>query len=128
MSFNIGSQNAGVINNVQGNQTVGEQHVTIASPSEARAVLQQLRAAIDELPLNGANVSEVNSELDEMDRELQRPEPDAASLGERLDAITNVLTASGAIVTAGSGLATALTSLAKWLGPFGAAALRLMRG
>jgi hypothetical protein len=47
MTFNIGSQNAGQINNVAGDQTIyGGQQATITSPADALAALPVLREAI----------------------------------------------------------------------------------
>lgn len=127
MSFNIGSQNADVINNVQGDQTIhGVQHATISSADEAQAVLRGLLDSVRSLALDDQQRREVTAELSEMDKELARPQPDSAGLGERLGRVTEILVSAGALVSAGTGLGSAITKLGTWLGPFGAAALGLI--
>ena len=129
MSFNIGSQQADVINNVQGDQTIqGIQHATISSPDDARTVLREVRGSLRGLALDEQQKREVTEQLDEMDTELARSRPDTSGLGEHLGRITEILVSAGALVSAGTGLGTAITRLATWLGPFGAAALRLVPG
>lgn len=129
MSFNIGSQQGDVINNVAGDQTIhGIQHATISSLGDARAVLQEVRDSVRDLGLDEAQQREVTDQLDEMDTELAQPTPDTTGLGARLGRITEILVSAGAVVSASTGLGAAITGLASWLGPAGAAALRLLRG
>jgi len=46
MTFNIGGQNAGIINNVAGDQHItGQQHGTLVTTEDARRVLGDLRGA-----------------------------------------------------------------------------------
>jgi hypothetical protein len=128
VSFNIGSQQAGVINNVQGDQAIrGGQVVIITSSSDAQAVLRELRNEVHSLSLDVERPNEVVGRLDEMEQELQRPDPDRSRFGERLTRITQILTAADAFVSAENGLGAAITRLGEWLGPFGAAALRVLR-
>lgn len=123
MSFNIGSQHANMINNVQGNQTIhGGQHATITSPTDARRVIRELRDEVSALGGDDAATSEAVRELDEMDHAFDEGDPDPATLGQRLGRVAEVLSSAGAIVSAGAGIGSAIVRLATWLGPFGAAA------
>lgn len=127
MSFNIGSQNAGLINNVQGDQTVrGGQHVAISSPAEAVAAMRQIRAEIESTALPSKTKAEARKLADQIERQLEQPQPDKRTAGERLARLTSVLVSAGALATAGTSLLTGLTTLAAWLGPFGLSALELL--
>jgi hypothetical protein len=128
MTFKIGSQHAGVINNVEGDQIIrGGQNVAIASPAEALIVVQQLRGEIDRTRLPGRSKAVANEELVAIERELRRSEPDKPAIGTRLTRLTSLLVSAGALVTGGTTLLTAITGLATWLGSAGAAAFALLR-
>jgi hypothetical protein len=128
MSFNIGSQHANMINNVQGDQTIhGGQHATITTPTEARRAIRELREEIAALGGDDSATDEAVRELDEMEHALEEEEdPDKAELGRRLGRVTEILSSAGAIVSAGAGIGSAIVRIATWLGPFGAAALRML--
>jgi hypothetical protein len=127
MSFNIGSQHANMINNVQGDQTIhGGQHATITSPTEARRVIRELRDEVAALGGDDSDTSEAVRELDEMDHALEAADPDPAELGQRLGRVAEILSSAGAIVSAGAGVGSAIMRIATWLGPFGAATLRVL--
>jgi hypothetical protein len=129
MTFNIGSQQADVINNVQGNQTIhGGQTVTIASSAQALAVVQQLRREIAETAIAAPTKSAARTELGEIERQFEQREPDKPTIGESLARLTKLLASAGALVTGGTTLVTAITGLATWLGGFGARALGLVQG
>ena len=120
MTFNIGSQHGGVINNVEGDQIIrGGQNVAIASPAEALAVVQQLRGEIERVTLPGRSKADANKELADIERELCRSEPDKPAIGTRLARLTSVLVSAGALVTGGTTLLTAISGLATWLGERG---------
>jgi hypothetical protein len=127
MSFNIGSQHANMINNVQGDQTIhGGQHAVIATPTEARQVVRELREEIAALGGDDSATDEAVRELDEMEHALEEEDPNKAELGRRLGRVTEILSSAGAIVSAGAGIGSAIVRIATWLGPFGAAALRMV--
>lgn len=55
MTFTIGNQTAGVINNVAGDQRVtGGQHGTVAGLESARQAAEELRRAVLQVPLEQA--------------------------------------------------------------------------
>ncbi|MFE6869190.1 hypothetical protein ACFVFS_21855 [Kitasatospora sp. NPDC057692] len=121
MVFNIGSQQGGVINNVAGDQTVhgGQRGHLTADGRDVRELVGELRAAVEREPLPPAVAPEVRSEIDALDTEVARPEPDREAVAGRLTRVTRLLTSAGALVTAGTGLIGPISALAGWLGTLG---------
>ncbi|MBD9724314.1 hypothetical protein [Streptomyces caniscabiei] len=130
MAFNIGNQQGGVVNNVAGNQTVhdGQSAVFTAGGQEVRGLVRELRASIERTSLPPAIEPEVRAELDSLDKEVARPEPDREAVAGRLGRITQLLSSAGALVTAGTGLIGPLGALAGWLGALGEPILRAIGG
>ncbi|MGV4982810.1 hypothetical protein ACWC0C_15655 [Streptomyces sp. NPDC001709] len=128
MVFNIGKQDAGVINNVQGDQTVhgGQQGVLAAGDQQARDLVDQLREALRQLPLPPDVAPQVHGELEALDTDLAQPEPDKRRAADRLTRITRLLASAGALVASATGLLTPLSALAGWLGVLGEPILRLL--
>lgn len=127
MTFNIGSQQAGQINNTGGDQTIyGGQHATISSPADALVALQVLRAAVDVAELPRAKKRSAKQHVEEIAEELRRPEPDKRGIAGRLADVTKILLAAGAFVSGGTSLAQAVSSLATWLGALGAGVVALL--
>lgn len=121
MTFHIGSQTAGTVNNVAGDQTVhGGQHGTVVTHLDALDAVARLRTALAGLPLDGAAAAEAASAVEEMDRELRAPEPDRARVAGQMEQLTRTVSAAGALAGAGAALAAPLHALAAWLGPLGA--------
>ncbi|MEV8098069.1 hypothetical protein [Kitasatospora sp. NPDC085879] len=121
MVFNIGNQQGGVVNNVAGDQTVHgvlSGHLT-ADGQDVRALVGELRSAVDRAQLPPAVAPEVRSELESLDAEVARPDPDREAVAGRLTRITRLLTSAGALVSAGAGLIRPISSLAGWLGTLG---------
>lgn len=126
MTFNIGSQQ-GNINNVAGDQTIhGGQHGQFATVVDPHAMLSLLRSELDRLPLPPDVGSRVNAEIASLGAELASPSPDRPTMAQRLVRITGLVTAAGAVVTAGGTLAGVLSSFAAWLGPIGDSVLRVI--
>jgi hypothetical protein len=121
VAFNIGKQQAGVINNVAGNQTIqGDQRASVTiDGTEGRLLLARLRDEVRAGDLAAATRATVERELDACDGELGRPQPNPISLRDRLAKVAQVLVSAGAIVSAGTGLGAALAALAGWLGRLG---------
>ncbi|MER7702614.1 hypothetical protein ABTX81_06935 [Kitasatospora sp. NPDC097605] len=121
MVFNIGSQQGGVVNNVAGDQTVhgGQRGRLTADGRDVRELVGELRTAVDRAPLPPAVAPEVHSELDALDTEVTRPEPDREAVAGRLTRVTRMLSSAGALVAAGTGLIGPLSALAGWLGTLG---------
>lgn len=130
MVFNIGSQQAGVINNVAGDQTIrGDQQGSITiEGGVGRTLLAQLRRELGTAALPADTRAAVESELDACDTELQRPDPDPQPLRDRLAKVAQVLVSAGAVVSAGTGLGAALAALAGWLGQLGEPIRRVLPG
>ncbi|PBC67521.1 hypothetical protein BX265_8130 [Streptomyces sp. TLI_235] len=121
MVFNIGNQQGGVVNNVAGDQTVHgglSGHLT-ADGQDVRALVGELRSAVDRAQLPPAVAPEVRSELESLDAEVARPDPDREAVAGRLTRITRLLTSVGALVSAGTGLIRPISALAGWLGTLG---------
>jgi len=127
MAFNIVSQHAGQINNVDGDQVIhGGQHATIVSTADALAVVGQLRAAVGAERLPRSKHSTAKRHVDEIEEQLRAPEADKATIGDRLAKLAVLLTSAGAVVTSGTAIGQAIAGLATWLGGFGATALSLV--
>jgi hypothetical protein len=119
--FYISNQQAGVLNNVAGDQTIeGGQHGSVAvDRAVGRSLLAQLRREVSERALPADTRTIVERDLDACDVELERPEPNPKLLHDRLANVAQVLVGVGAVVSAGTGLGAALGALAAWLGPLG---------
>jgi hypothetical protein len=120
MVFNIGNQNAGIINMAGRDQTVhGGQRVT--SLDQARAAVDALRGALPQVPLPSEAARAARREADDAAAELARPEPDrgrvAACLGRLVDVVAPAVSVAGQL----AGLVAPLNAVASWLGPHGAA-------
>jgi hypothetical protein len=126
MTFNIGKQEAGTINNVAGDQTINGGQTGVLSNADAIAILRELRAELgaSEVP---APVSAAGAiELDAAQHEIENDAPRPHVVAEHLERFTKIATAAGAAVSAGSKLGTSLLALAHWLGPAGAALAALL--
>ncbi|MEU2630450.1 hypothetical protein [Kitasatospora sp. NPDC007106] len=130
MVFNIGNQQGGVVNNVAGNQTVhdGQSAVFTAGGQQARDLVRDLRTAIEQTPLPPAVEPQVRAELDSLDAEVTRPEPDRQTVATRLGRITRLLSTTGTLATAGTRLIGPIGALAGWLGTLGQPILRTITG
>jgi hypothetical protein len=121
LTFNIGSQQAGVVNNVTGDQRVyGGQHAAVSmNVAEVRTLLSQLRDEVQRSRLPADARSEAEAEIDGAAAEAAKPQPDKRTVAVRLTRLAQVLSAAGALATAGTGLGGALAALAGWLGNLG---------
>ena len=107
-TFNIGSQNAGSIQNVGGDMEVdhgihGSVHV-----SELRGRLAELKAEVDLLELPTETRAAAWEALAEAEAEAAAPEPRSKRIGDSLRRVTKVLGEAGALTNAGVGLLSAL--------------------
>jgi hypothetical protein len=115
MTFNIGSQSAGVINNVAGDQrNSGSQHGTLVATADVRDAAVALRAAVEqtELRRDPALVADVHA----LQAEVNSPTPDRRVVADRLRRITAAVKSLGGLVSAGVALAGPLGAIAAWLG------------
>lgn len=122
--FNINSQQAGTINNVAGDQTIGRMESSLhAAPL---GDLAALRAALAELAMPDAARQAATQALDAAEEELRQPEPDKQRVAGRLEEVAGVLGRLGLLVGAVDRLAGPLQHLAGWLGPAGHALAALL--
>jgi hypothetical protein len=129
VSFKIGSQHAGLINNVDGTQIIhGDQQGAISSPAEILSAVKQLREEIEVTGLARRSKANARQHVDEIEKAVMQKEPDKPTIGDRLARLTKLLVSAGALATAGSALAAPISKLAMWLGSFGATALSLLPG
>ncbi len=130
MTFNIGNQQAGQINNVAGDQTIyGGQHGALVLDVErGRTVLADLRRQVAAASLPDGARTAALGHIDACERALDGDEPDARSLGSRLGTVAQVVVTAGAVVSAGTGIGAALAAVAAWLGPVGESIRRMLPG
>lgn len=123
-AFSIGTQQAGTINNVVGDQTVGHSHSVLHIG--ALQAVGELRSAVAAaaLPLQARQAAD--EALDEMQHELGNPAPDKRRVADRLEQLAGLLGRVGVLTAAANNLVTPLRHLAAWLGPAGQQVLRLL--
>jgi hypothetical protein len=127
MTFNIGSQSGGVINNVAGDQHItGQQYGTLVSTEDARRALGELRRAVTATGLGGDTAVDADAHVAEMDAALQAGQPDKPRFARALERLTRLLSAAGSLATSGAALLGPLHALAGWLGALGGPILALL--
>jgi hypothetical protein len=125
--FTIGGQNAGVIQNVGGDLTMGD--VTVAAswdPAAVRRELEQLGAEAARVPLPETARVAVDEALAEAAAESTKKAPDRGRIAQLVQRATEILGQAGALAEAGSGLVKSLQQTATVLGPAGKALLALL--
>jgi hypothetical protein len=127
MTFNIGSQSGGVINNVAGDQHItGQQYGTLVTTEDARRALGELRHAVTTTGLGGGTAADADAHVAEMDAALQAGQPDKPRFAWALERLTRLLSAAGSLATSGAALLGPLHALAGWLGALGGPILALL--
>ena len=127
MTFNIGSQTAGVINNVQGDQQItGSQQGVAVTAEDARQALGNLRQAVAGAGLDETTAAQARAHLAELDTTVRAAQPDRSRFARALERLTRLLAAAGPLATAGAALAGPLQALALWLGALGEPILHLL--
>jgi hypothetical protein len=127
MTFNIGSQSGGVINNVAGDQHItGQQHGTLVTTEDARRALGDLRHAVTAAGLGEGAAADAHADVAEMDAALQAGQPDRPRFARALERLTRLLSAAGSLATSGVALLGPLHALAGWLGALGGPILSLL--
>jgi hypothetical protein len=123
MPFTIGNQTAGVINNVDGNQTInGLQQGIAVTDGEARAASADLKNALLRAPLSTRLSEQALWEASQLDAELHRTVPDKPGIAERLKRLVALVVAGGSLATGSTAIVTAVSKLghgwAGWARPF----------
>lgn len=127
MTFHIGSQTGGIINNVAGDQRItGGQQGTVVTTEAAQRAVYELRQALTATRLDAAAAAEARARVDEIDAELRAPLPDQGRVAGRLERLTRLLAAAGSLTTAGAALIGPLQTLAGWLGTLGEPILQML--
>jgi len=127
MTFNIGSQSGGVINNVAGDQHItGQQYGTLVTTEDARRALGELRHAVTAASLGQATAAAAHTQVAEMDDTLCAERPDKHRFAGALERLTRLLAAAGSLATSGTALLGPLHALAGWLGALGGPILALL--
>ena len=127
MTFHIGNQHANQINNVGRDQFVtGGQHGVTVGLADAQAAAQALRYALRQLTVPAVVRDELEQEAAAVALDLASGTPDQDRVAGRLERVTTMLGRFGALATTGAALTGPLSTLGHWLGPAGAALLRLL--
>jgi hypothetical protein len=111
-TFNIGSQNAGSIQNVGGNMVVedGIHGTANVHVIDLRSRLVQLREEIDRLALPADNRACAKEALAEAEAEAAAPAPRSNRIADSLRRVTKTLTDAGVLASAAVGVGRALAS------------------
>jgi hypothetical protein len=129
MTFNIGNQTGGVINNVAGDQHIsGGQQGVLVTTEDVRQTLASLRQAVTVASLDQATEAGAQAEIAEMDEAVRAERPDRHRFARALERLTRLLAAAGSLATAGAALTGPLQALANWLGTIGEPVLHLLPG
>ncbi len=127
MTFNIGNQSGGVINNVAGDQWIdGGQQGTVVTVDTARQAARLLRQAVDAAPLPADVADNARRHADDIDSELRRDNPDRPTVADRLHRLTTLLTSAGSLVAAATSIVGPVRTIATWLGQLGAPIAHLL--
>ena len=127
MTFNIGSQTGGVINNVQGDQHIaGGQQGTLVPAAEALRAARELRDQLDTASLDHVTAAKARAYAAEVETAMRTPQPDRSRVASALERLTRLLAAAGSLSTAGAALIHTLQTLAGWLGTLGDPILHLL--
>jgi hypothetical protein len=119
--FNIGNQQAGQIYNAGRDQTIEGNVGTFSA--EAVHAIADLRSALDAVPLTAADRAEAERALDEAHEQAARPEPDKGKVASAVERAVELERGAGEVAAE---LAGPIKTLATWLGPAGAALLKLV--
>jgi hypothetical protein len=126
MTFNIGSQTGGVINNVGRDQHITGGQQGIVTTEAARQAVRDLMAGLSASALDEKTAQQARSHTDEIDAELGKGEPDRPRVANAVERLTRLLTSAGSLVTAGAALVGPLQTLAGWLGELGTPVLQML--
>lgn len=127
MTFNIGAQNAAIINNVAGDQRIeGGQYGTVVTTEQARRAVRDLRNGLAATGLDKTTARRARTELAAADAAVSAPEPDRPRVAQALRRFTQLLVAAGSLAGAGTALIVPLQTLAGWLGALGAPILHAL--
>jgi hypothetical protein len=126
-TFEIGTQNAGSIQNVGGDLTIENLQVQASwSTVEIRQELTRLRQELAGVALPPEARAGAEAAIGAAAAEAETTEPDRGAIARRLHEATAILGEAGALSTAGKALVESLRRTATALGPAGTALLPLL--
>jgi hypothetical protein len=129
MTFSIGNQTGGVINNVAGDQHIsGGQQGVLVTTDDVRRTLATLRQAVAAASPDRVTKASAQAEIGQMDQAIRGERPDRHRFARALERLTRLLAAAGSLATAGAALTSPLHALASWLGTIGEPVLPLLAG
>lgn len=126
MTFNIGQQSAGVINNVAGDQIVSGSQSGNVTLAQARDAAEGLQSLLGSAALPQPIRQELNGAVAEVSRELASPQPDRTLVAHRLTRIVQRVISASSLIGSTKEIVGTLTTLTEWLGPAGAHLLGLL--
>jgi hypothetical protein len=94
--------------------------------AQALAATADIRAALAHAGLSPEVTRLAVRELDDVEQEIQRPNPDNQRVAARLESLTAILKSAGALAAAGVALVGPIGVLAGLLGPLGHAVAKLV--
>jgi hypothetical protein len=123
-----GNQNAGVINNVGGDQVnYGDTRGSIGEIRQELADVATIRELLKTVPLTESDRAATKDAVDRLEGELKKPEPDKSKAAGALEDLTGILKAAGALAGAGLALIDPIGSIAVAIGGAAGAVLRSLR-
>jgi hypothetical protein len=126
-TFEIGTQNAGSIQNVGGDLTIESLHVEASwSTVELRQELTRLRQELAGVALPPEARAGAEAAMGAALAEAATTEPDRGAIAQRLHEATTIVGEAGALSTAAKGLVESLRRAAAALGPAGKTLLPLL--
>jgi hypothetical protein len=125
MTFNIGEQNGGVVNNVGGDQTVhGGQRGEVVTIAQAREAARVLREVVERVDLPDS--STVRRPARDIEVEMRSASPDKARVARSLEVLAATVTSVDGLVRWGTAALGPMRDLATWLGHLGIPILSLL--
>lgn len=127
MTFNIGRQVGGIINNVAGDQhIVGDQHGALTTVEDAHRAVHSLRKALAAADLDQVTAIAADAQMSEAAAAISTVHPDRPRAADALERLTQLLITAGSLSSATTALITPLRALASWLGTLGQPILHLL--
>jgi hypothetical protein len=122
MPFQIASQPAGVIDIVGGDpDSNGGRYVATVTARQARQAADRLAYALAQSPLGSRAV--IAEQAKRIRFEMGRGKPDRERVAACLDTMIEAITGAASWVRAGATVVEPIRTIARWLGPWGAAIL-----
>jgi hypothetical protein len=131
MTFNVGQQVGGVVNNVGGNQVVvgsqsGRGEMLAVDLEGARSAVGELQRLLISASTQLAGAPGLASNVDDLATEFAKPNPDKPSIAERVKRLIPALISAGSVIGASKQILSALQTIVQWLGPVGSGLMSML--